>query len=214
MSSIDSSPLAVLGGLFDPVHEGHVSAARFALEFLSVPRLKMIPCHLPNHKAVPNTQAGHRLAMLNLATASYPQIEVDPIELQRDRVSYTVDTLTELKKRHAVLVFVLGVDSFNSLPEWHDWQKILDLSHLLVLSRHGAILSDETLACVDIKHRRVETSEQLLASANGKIIFCENFDYDMASSEIRKKITRGDDVSAELDAEVVQYIRDNCLYQN
>jgi len=209
-----NAPLAVLGGMFDPVHKGHVSAARFALEFLSVQRLKLIPCHLPNHKVAPDTQAEHRMAMLNLATASYPEIEVDPIELQRDRVSYTVDTLTELKKRHSVLVFVLGVDSFNSLPEWHDWQQILELSHLLVLSRVGATLADETLAAVDIEHRRVDTSEQMLASRNGKIILCEGFDYDVASSEIRKKISRGDDVSAELDADVVQYIRDNCLYQN
>lgn len=209
-----SSPLVVLGGLFDPVHNGHVNAARFALEFLSVQRVKMIPCHLPNHKAMPDTQAEHRLAMLSLATASFPEIEVDPIELQRDSVSYTVDTLTELKKRHSMLVFVLGMDSFNSLPSWHDWRRILDLSHLLVLSRPGANLSDETSRVVDIKHRRVNTSEQMLASSSGKIIFCENFDYDMASSEIRRKIIRGDDVSAELDAGVVQYIRDNSLYQN
>lgn len=209
-----SSPLVVLGGLFDPVHKGHVNAALFALEFLSVQRLKMIPCHLPNHKAAPITQAEHRMAMLELATARYPQIEVDPIELQRDAVSYTVDTLTELKKQHSVLVFVLGVDSFNSLPEWHDWRQILELSHLLVLSRTGATLSDEALRAVDVKHRRVDSSEQMLSSSNGKIMFCEDFDYEMASSEIRKKITRGDDVSAELDAEVVQYIRDNSLYQN
>ena len=88
------------------------------------------------------------------------------------------------------------------------------MSHLLVLSRQGATLSNETLSAVDIKHRRVGTSEQMLACPNGKIIFCENFDYAMASSEIRKKITRGDDVSAELDAEIVQYIKDNSLYQN
>ncbi|MBL4572232.1 MAG: nicotinate-nucleotide adenylyltransferase [Gammaproteobacteria bacterium] len=214
MSSLDSSPLAVLGGLFDPVHKGHVSAAQFALELLSVQRLKMIPCHFPNHKAVPTTQAQHRLAMLELATASYPQIEVDSIELQRDRVSYTVDTLTELKKRHRVLVFVLGADSFNSLPEWHDWQKILELSHLLVLSRHGVTLSNEALSAVDSKLRRVDTSEQMLASVHGKILFSENFDYDMASSEIKKKLVRGDDVSAQLDADVIHYIKDNSLYQN
>ena len=209
-----SSPLAVLGGLFDPVHKGHVSAALFALEFLSVQRLKMIPCHLPNHKALPSTQSEHRLAMLKLATASYPQIEIDQIELERDQVSYSVDTLTELKKRHSVLVFVLGVDSFNSLPQWHDWRKILELSHLLVLPRHGSTLADETLRAVDIEHRQVHTGEQMLVNTSGKIIFCENFDYDVASSEIRKKITRGDDVSAALDAKVVQYINDNCLYQN
>jgi nicotinate-nucleotide adenylyltransferase len=209
-----SSPLAVLGGLFDPVHKGHVSAALFALEFLSVQRLKMIPCHLPNHKVVPATQSEHRLAMLKLATASYPQIEIDQIELERDQVSYSVDTLTELKKRHSVLVFVLGVDSFNSLPQWHGWQKIMELSHLLVLPRHGSTLADETLRAVDIEHRQVHTSEQMRVNTSGKIIFCENFDYDVASSEIRKKITRGDDVSAALDAKVVQYINDNCLYQN
>lgn len=214
MSSPSSSPLVVLGGLFDPVHKGHVSAALFALEFLSVQRLKMIPCHLPNHKVVPATQSEHRLAMLKLATASYPQIEIDQIELERDQVSYSVDTLTELKKRHSVLVFVLGVDSFNSLPQWHDWQKILELSHLLVLPRHGSTLADETLRAVDIEHRQVHTGEQMLVNTSGKIIFCENFDYDVASSEIRKKITRGDDVSAALDAKVVQYINDNCLYQN
>jgi nicotinate-nucleotide adenylyltransferase len=209
-----SSPLAVLGGLFDPIHKGHLSAALFALEFLSVQRLKMIPCYLPNHKVVPATQSEHRLAMLKLATASYPQIEIDQIELERDQVSYSVDTLTELKKRHSVLVFVLGVDSFNSLPQWHDWQKILELSHLLVLPRHGSTLADETLRAVDIEHRQVHTGEQMLVNTSGKIIFCENFDYDVASSEIRKKITRGDDVSAALDAKVVQYINDNCLYQN
>tara|TARA_B110000858_G_scaffold49124_1_gene56652 strand:+ start:25115 stop:25747 length:633 start_codon:yes stop_codon:yes gene_type:complete len=209
-----SSPLVVLGGLFDPVHKGHVSAAQFALDFLSLQRLRMIPCHLPNHKAVPNTQAEHRLAMLTLATACYPQIEIDPIELRRDRLSYTVDTLAELKKQNSTLVFVLGVDAFNSLPEWHEWQKILELSHLLVLSRHGAALSDETLKAVGIEHRQVETSAQMLSCPNGKIIFCEGFDVDMASSEIRKKLVRGDDVSTELEAEVVQYIKDNSLYQN
>ena len=209
-----SAPLAVLGGLFDPVHNGHVSAARFALEFLSLKRLKLIPCHLPNHKAVPSTQAEHRLAMLKLATASYPQIEIDAIELQRDRLSYTVDTLAELKGKNSTLVFVLGVDSFNSLPEWHDWQKILELSHLLVLSRHGTALSDETLQAVGVENRQVETSAQMLSYPHGKIIFCEDFDVDMASSEIRKKIVRGDNVSKELEAEVVQYIKDNSLYQN
>lgn len=208
-----SPPLAVLGGLFDPVHNGHVSAALLALEFLSVQRLKMIPCHLPNHKLQPCAQAEHRLAMLKLATAAYPQIEVDPMELARDRVSYTVDTLTELKKRHRTLVFVLGVDSFNSLPLWHEWKKILELSHLLVLSRHGAALSEKTLAAVENGLRQVETAQQMLSSPDGKIIHLEGFDFDMASSEIRSKLARGEDVSRELDVSVLQYIKDNNLYQ-
>ena len=208
-----SAPLAVLGGLFDPVHKGHVSAAIFALDYLAVGQLKMIPCHLPNHKSTPATSSQHRLAMLELATADFPQIEVDSIELQSERVSYTVDTLAELKKRHSQLVFVLGADSFNSLPQWHDWERILELSHLLVLSRHGVALSEETLHAVDIDRRRVATAEQMLAAANGKIIQIEGFDFDMASSAIRNKLATGDDVSKQLDAKVIQYIQDNNLYR-
>lgn len=209
-----SSPLAVLGGLFDPVHNGHVAAAMFALELLQLERIKMIPCHLPNHKAEPGTDSKHRLAMLELATARYPQIEIDPIELNRDSVSYTVDTLSALRKNHSLLVFVLGVDSFNTLPQWHEWQRILQLSHLLVLSRHGSRISNETLAAVDFDARHVASSEELFASSCGKIITSEDFDFDMASSAIRQKLMHGADVSAELDIEVVRYIKDNDLYQS
>ncbi|GJM12900.1 MAG: putative nicotinate-nucleotide adenylyltransferase [Pseudohongiella sp.] len=206
--------MAVLGGLFDPVHKGHVSAARLALELLGLEQLKMIPCHLPNHKAVPATPADHRLAMLELATASCSSIEVDPIELLKDRVSYTVDTLCELKQNNSPLVFVLGVDSFNSLPEWHDWRRVLELSHLLVVSRHGTEFSRQTLNSVEFDQRNVETAEQLLSSESGKILICEDFDVDTASSEIREKLMRGEDVSSELDVEVMRYISDNGLYRN
>ncbi len=209
-----NSPLAVLGGLFDPVHKGHVAAAKFALETLQLERIKMIPCHVPNHKHMPGTQGEHRLAMLEIATASCSQIELDRIELDSDRVSYTVDTLSELKSVHDTLVFVLGVDSFNTLPQWHDWQDILNLSHLLVLSRHGSILSAETLAAVDIDARRVASREELFESASGRILQVEGFDVDIASSEVRRKLMQGADVSAELDAEVFRYIRDNGLYQD
>lgn len=209
-----SSPLVVLGGMFDPVHKGHVSAADYALEFLSAHRLKMVPCHRPNHKAIPDTRAEHRLAMLEIATAGHSQIEIDTIELQVDRVSYTVDTLTQYRKQHETIVFVLGVDSFNSLPQWHEWQQIFELCHLLVLARPGAILSDATLAAVQGGERKVETAEKMLSSSQGRFIYCENFEFDMASSQIRKKLARGEDVTAQLDPAVIEYIHENNLYQD
>jgi nicotinate-nucleotide adenylyltransferase len=208
-----SSPLLVLGGMFDPVHRGHICAARFALDYLAANRLKMIPCHLPNHKSEPATQPEHRLAMLKLACEFDARIEIDPIELNRDQISYSVDTLSELKKQHSTLVFVLGVDSFNSLTEWHDWKRILELSHLLVLSRHGVLLSGETRSAVDFDQRRADSGEQLLSSQAGKIVYAEGFDFDIASSDIRKKIARDEDVSKELDAVVAQYINENNLYR-
>jgi len=163
---------------------------------------------------MPDTRAVHRLAMLEVATAVHPQIEIDTIELQVDRVSYTVDTLTQFKKQHETIVFVLGVDSFNSLPQWHEWQQIFELCHLLVLARPGAILSDATLAAVQGGERRVETAEQMLSSSQGRFVYCENFEFDMASSQIRKKLARGEDVTAELDTAVIEYINENNLYQD
>lgn len=210
-----SSTLAVLGGLFDPVHKGHVRVALHAFEQLAVERLVMVPCHVPNpnHKAPSGTAPEHRLAMLKIATAAYPQIEIDPIELQRDSVSYTVDTLRHYKQLHDTVVFILGVDAFNALPQWHDWQAILDLSHLFVVSRPGTGLKLETQKAVDMERRRVSDGGQLLTKTSGNILTSEGLEYDMASSEIRNKLARGEDVSTDLDAEVIRYIDTHELYR-
>lgn len=209
-----SSRLALLGGMFDPVHKGHVSAARFALQFLSVDRLSMIPCHLPNHKSVPSTSARHRLAMLKIATDAYPQIEIDSIELERDQVSYTVDTLKELGDEHSSMVFVMGVDAFNDLPQWHEWKMILELSHLLVLARPGSELAKETLAVLNFEQRRVESVQEMWANPHGKIIYCPEISYDVASTSIREKLAKGEDVTSELDESVIAYIYEHELYKN
>lgn len=211
-----SSTLAVLGGLFDPVHKGHVNIALHALEHLTVERLVMVPCHVPNpnHKAPSGTAPEHRLAMLEIATAAHPQIEIDPIELQRESVSYTVDTLRHYKQLHETVVFVLGVDAFNALPRWHEWQAILDLSHLFVVSRPDTELKSETLTAVDMQRRQVKDSGKLLAYDSGNILTSEDLEFDMASSEIRNKLARGEDVSTELDAGVIRYIDTHELYRN
>jgi nicotinic acid mononucleotide adenylyltransferase len=75
-------------------------------------------------------------------------------------------------------------------------------------------LSDATLAAVQGGERKVETAEQMLSSSQGRFIYCENFEFDMASSQIRKKLARGEDVTAELDTAVIEYINENNLYQD
>jgi nicotinate-nucleotide adenylyltransferase len=210
-----SSRIAVLGGMFDPVHNGHVEAAQFALKQLSVDCLKMIPCHIPNHKKAAAAAARHRLAMLEIAVDGLLQVEVDAIELEKNQLSYTVDTLAAYKKKYSnsSLVFILGADSFNSLPLWHRWELILELSHLFVLTRPGFSLSPETMAAVGFEQRRVSNGEELFESESGKILFCENFDFDISSSSIKQKLIDNQDVSSELDEQVIEYISDNRLYQ-
>lgn len=209
-----SSRIAVLGGMFDPVHNGHVEAAQFALKQLPVDCLKMIPCHIPNHKKAAAAAAQHRLAMLEIAVDGLPQVEVDAIELEKNQLSYTVDTLTEYKKKYnSSLVFILGADSFNTLPLWHRWESILELSHLFVLARPGFPLSSETMAAVGLEQRRASTGKELFESESGKILYCENFDFDISSSSVKQKLIDNQDVSSELDEQVIEYISDNHLYR-
>lgn len=207
-----SSPLAVLGGMFDPVHNGHIEAARYAMRKLAVNRLKMIPCKNPNHKQPARCNSKHRLAMLELAVAADEQIEVDPIEINRSGVSYAVDTLIELKKSEDCLVFVLGIDSFNTVPQWHRWSELPDLCHFLVLARSGSVISSGTGELLNIEQRRVQSPQQMFSGDSGKIMLAENFSIDTSSTAIREKLIRHADVSGEMNAQVLAYIKENQLY--
>ncbi|PCJ19991.1 MAG: hypothetical protein COA96_15990 [SAR86 cluster bacterium] len=218
-----SSRIAVFGGMFDPVHNGHVEAARFALNYLEVNRLKMIPCQLPNHKEQARSSSAHRLAMLELALLTDENIEADAIEINRPGISYTVDTLTELRllerqsegglsKGQVQLVFVLGVDSFNTLEQWHQWSRLMDLCHFLVLARPGSEISVATAEALNIEQRLVQTTQQMFASESGKILYAEKFHFDISSTSIREKLSLHPGAVQQLDERVFTYIKNNHLY--
>jgi len=206
----------VLGGMFDPVHNGHVDAARYALRKLTVDQLKMIPCHSPNHREAACSDASHRLHMLELATADVGGVTVDPIEINHPGISYAVTTLTELKKLDdsVSLVFVLGIDSFNSLPQWYRWSQLFMLCHFLVLARPGADISADTAELTDLEARRVSSAKELFQYEAGKVLLAEDFDVDISSTAVREKLMARQDVSAELDHRVLGYIQENNLYVN
>ena len=87
------SRLGIFGGMFDPVHQGHIQAARFAMETLGLDALKMIPCNVPNHKDSLSASAMHRMAMLEMALRDEPLITPDDCEIRRGGISYAVDTV-------------------------------------------------------------------------------------------------------------------------
>ena len=97
--------LGVLGGMFDPVHNGHIDAARYAKDLLSLDLVNLIPCNIPNHKVQSYAPAEDRLAMIELAIRDESGIEVDDIELQRPSVSYSVETLKTIKVSKRVVTF-------------------------------------------------------------------------------------------------------------
>ena len=206
--------LGVLGGMFDPVHIGHISAACYAIDCLDVTVLKMVPCATPNHREQSLASAEHRLQMLKLATAGYPAITVDPIEINRAGISFTVDTLSSIRLSGEAesLVFVLGLDAFNSLPQWHDWRRILELCHLLVLARSAARVSAEVADLTELTERQVESADEMFAQAHGKVLIAEDFSQDVSSRAVRDILKSGGNAEHHLDSNVHRYIIEHELY--
>ena len=111
------SRLGVFGGMFDPVHEGHLEAARYAKELLRLDCVKLIPCNIPNHRTSAYSSAAHRLAMLELVTKNEFGIEVDDTELRKASVSYSLETVKIMRANTVAdnIVFILGTVSYTHL---------------------------------------------------------------------------------------------------
>jgi nicotinate-nucleotide adenylyltransferase len=132
-------PLAIFGGTFDPVHLGHLRAAWEAAELLDA-EVRLLPAHVPPHRAQPLASAAARVAMLRAALAGQDRLGLDLRELARPGPSYSVDTLAELRAEHGPrrpLLLLLGQDAFAGLPTWQRWTQLPDLAHIVVLTRPG-----------------------------------------------------------------------------
>lgn len=214
-----TSRLGVYGGMFDPVHNGHIDAARFAVSLLNLDRLLLVPCANPNHRDPATASSEHRLRMLALAIADFRKLAVDSREIERGGVSYAVDTLAALQAEGAaagepcILVFILGLDAFNTLPHWHQWQRIFELAHLLVLNRSGAELDENVAAETGLAERRVRSPDELFVANSGKIYLAEDFDYVLSSTEVRSSLRANESTAQMLDEKVRLYIEDNRLYR-
>ncbi|MEX2468974.1 MAG: nicotinate (nicotinamide) nucleotide adenylyltransferase [Pseudohongiellaceae bacterium] len=207
--------LGILGGMFDPVHNGHIAAARYAIETLSLDELRMIPCAIPNHRAQARASGSHRLTMLELATGEFAAITIDAIEIRRPGISYSADTLAFLREARVAehIVFVLGIDSFNTLTQWHDWSRLLELSHFFVLGREGAGVDATTASAISLDERLVETPDALFSRGAGNVLISSDFRQMESSSEVRRLLRENEDTSAFLDPRVQLYIEDNRLYR-
>ncbi|MGH7496197.1 MAG: nicotinate-nucleotide adenylyltransferase [bacterium] len=135
--------LGVFGGTFDPVHLGHLIVAEAARLEAQLDRVLFVLSPRPPHKnAEELTPISHRLAMLNLALAENPHFAVSTLELERQGVSYTVDTLRQLKSApkyvEAELHLIVGMDSLAAFAQWREPEAIIQLARLLVYPRSEA----------------------------------------------------------------------------
>lgn len=133
--------IGIFGGTFDPPHTGHLIAAQDACEALSLDRFIFVPAADPPHKRGRGVSGARvRLEMLEAAVAGNPTFEVSTIELERSGPSYTVHTLRELSARFdgSTLHLLIGVDQVREFSSWREWEAVLELAQIVMLTRAGA----------------------------------------------------------------------------
>jgi len=201
--------LGVFGGTFDPVHLGHTGIAQATFSLLQLDRLHIIPAAQSPFKPQTSANPEQRLQMLRLAMPESAGIFLDLREYQRNEPSYTVTTLEELKidyPRHH-LVLLLGADAFAGLPRWYRSTKLPELTHLVMMNRHGI-----TTPALQAKGFKPIEPGQLRQQAAGGLLTVTVPSPDLSSSDLRSKIAAGQNVGTMLCSAVWSYIQQHRLY--
>ena len=187
-------PLAIFGGTFDPIHIGHLSVAWEAAELLDA-EVRLMPASVPPHRPPPIADATARVAMLRAALAGQSRLALDTRELARGGLSYTIDTLVELRAEEGdrALVLLLGADAFAGLPGWHCWRELFEVAHIGVLSRPGvsAVLPEPLQR--EVEPRRVALSSAWQQQPAGKLIELAVTPLEVSATRIRQLLAAGRD---------------------
>lgn len=210
----------MLGGTFDPIHFGHLELAREVREAAGLSEVRLIPAGDPPHRGAPVASALHRLAMVELAVADYRGLVVDAREIKRPGRSYTVLTLAELRAQYpeTPLALIVGADAFAGLPTWHQWRRLFELAHLVVVGRPG-IAFDEPLPLAlaqEWTRRLAATPAALRDTIAGSILRVPITPRPISASAIRAALGRGDNAAVRglLPPAVLAYIDRNRLYRS
>lgn len=207
--------IGVLGGTFDPVHIGHLRGAVEVAETLGLDEVRLVPNFRPPHRETPNSSAQDRLAMVRLAAQELPPLTVDSRELERDKPSYTLDTLESLREELEAedqLFLIMGWDAFCGLPSWHRWDELLDHCHILVMQRPDAD-SEAPEALRDLLAARNVNDPLALAGSSGQIAFVWQAPLGVSATRIRQFLASGRSVRFLVPDAVLAYINAHGLYR-
>jgi nicotinate-nucleotide adenylyltransferase len=221
-----STRLGLLGGSFNPIHNGHLSIADQVRDRLHLDRVIFIPTGKPPHKQDESlAPAQDRYEMVRLAIADNPSFTLSDIEIQRAGKSYSIDTIRELQRQHGPsteLYFLIGLDAFLDFPSWKEPQALLKACRFVVISRPGQ--SFQSLAKLSmLPHLDPHALAQLDAGGLSRLdialpscpgIVCLPLPpCSTSASDIRQRIRRGTTLANVLPPLVESYILQHRLYQ-
>ena len=207
--------IGILGGTFDPVHNGHIRLAIEFYERLGLTELRLIPLRFPPHREPPLAEPGQRLAMLQLAVANISGLVVDDCEIRKETTSYTIETVCLIKERIGDLpvCLLMGFDAFSKIHTWHRWEELLEYVHIAIADRPGNTTKEYSRDLAElIKSHLTGNVSELQNSPSGKIYRLTMPMLDISATQIREIISNNQCASGLLPGKVLEFINANNLY--
>lgn len=192
--------IGICGGTFDPFHRGHLDPVLAIRDQMQWDRVIYIPAWQQPFKAERQTASGyHRFTMAALATRNDERLYVSPIELERGGVSYTVETLQEMREifPDAIFDWIIGDDNTSDLLGWKNPERLFALARFVVLTRGGPAPAPDLADRV----------------ASGRILYAQNDAVLISSTEVRKRVREGKSIDGLVDPLVSRYIHHYGLYK-
>ena len=196
--------IGILGGTFDPIHAGHLLIAETARGTLQLEQVLFVPAGDPPHKQLQKKSAvNHRVKMVELAIESNPQFGLSTVDLDRPGPHYSIDTVQLLRTQYNLSAeqcfFIIGGDSLADLPTWHKPVTLINLCRLAVVHRPGY-------------KPDVSRLEQVMPGIAGRLNWVVAPAIDLAASEIRARVRRGESIRYQVPDAVESYIKQQGLY--
>jgi nicotinate-nucleotide adenylyltransferase len=192
---IENRCIGIFGGTFDPIHYGHLRTALEIQIRLELQQVRFVPCAVPPHREKPLLSSELRLKMVRAAIAPEPAFVADAREIERAGPSYSIDTLTSLRAEYpdTPLGMIVGMDAFLALTSWRDWQRILDLAHIIVARRPGWEAPTEGVLGELLATAATKRTADLHGALAGRIAIAAVTQLEISSTDLRNSISAGID---------------------
>ena len=194
------SKIGILGGTFNPIHNGHITIAMHAYKELSLDEVYIMPNHHPQYRSIEGVSDEDRSNMIMLATLDYDGLFYSDIEIKREGATYTVDTLRDIKTNSPDddYYFIMGADSLMYFDKWREPDEIVKLCDILVAVRG----EDDMIRCADKINELGYNNITMLKSPNT----------DISSTDIRNRVRAGMSIDGLVPDCVAEYIHKRRLY--